>query len=73
MKKWIARAMVTTVVAGGALSVTLPAHAGWVSGGVYASKSSCDSVGKARVRSGQYETYVCEAQNPGWWLRGYQN
>lgn len=74
MKKWVARAMVTTMVTGGALAVAVPAQAGtWVSGGVYTAQSKCISVGKARVASGYYQTYRCEAQQPGWWLRGYVN
>jgi hypothetical protein len=74
MKKWIARAMVVSAITGGALAVAAPAQAGfWQGGGVYSTSSRCNQVGNARVSSGLYQTYYCEAQSPGWKLWGYIN
>jgi hypothetical protein len=72
MKRWIARVAVPAVLAGGVIAVVAaPAQAVWVSGGVYALHSTCDAVGAARLKSGMYDTYLCESQSPGWWLRGW--
>ena len=73
--KWIMRLVVPALVASGSLAaVSAPAQAGqWVNGGVYLSQSECRAVGNARVSSGWYATYRCEAQSPTWLLRGYVN
>lgn len=73
MKRWIARLAVASALAGGMLAVIAgPAQAGqWVNGGIWEYKFVCENVGKARVNSGQYETYVCEPWGLLWRLRGY--
>ncbi|GAA0245955.1 hypothetical protein GCM10009539_34150 [Cryptosporangium japonicum] len=57
------------------MSIAPPAAsaAQWVYGGTYSTQSQCKSIGASRVRSGQYETYRCERDEPFWTLRGFVN
>ncbi|WP_344649818.1 hypothetical protein [Cryptosporangium japonicum] len=75
MKRWIARIAVPALLLGGAMSIAPPAAsaAQWVYGGTYSTQSQCKSIGASRVRSGQYETYRCERDEPFWTLRGFVN